>query len=102
MMVDSDPMNCGACGRACSMANVDDVECEEGLCYSSCQDGFDNDSLPAAPMPDDGCETPELPPHKRVFLTSETHFASFGGTTGADAICQATAASSAKYASSAR
>jgi hypothetical protein len=91
MMVDGDPMNCGACGRACSMMNVDRVDCEEGLCYSSCQDGFDNDSLPPAPTPDDGCETPELPPHKRVFLTSDPHFANFGNALAADAICQGTA-----------
>jgi len=91
MMVDSDPMNCGACGRPCSLMNVDQVECVAGLCQSSCIGNFVNELLPPAPAQDDGCETPLLPPHKRVFLTSDPHFANFGSALGADAICQSTA-----------
>lgn len=49
--------NCGMCGRACSNANVSAPSCAGGLCTSSCQPGSGNCTRPAAPNPDDGCET---------------------------------------------
>ncbi len=91
MMVGSDPMNCGACGRPCSMMNVDQVACVAGLCESSCIDDFDNDMLPPAPAPDDGCETFEPPPVKRVFVTDSPQDADFGSALAADAVCQSIA-----------
>ncbi len=53
----SDPLNCGACGRACSGAHVASVECTAGRCTSTCDLGYANCSTPAAPNSDDGCET---------------------------------------------
>lgn len=52
-----DPDNCGACGRACSAANVATRTCSAGLCTSTCTTGFGNCLTPAAPASDDGCET---------------------------------------------
>ncbi|MHB1845846.1 MAG: hypothetical protein ACYCWW_13550 [Deltaproteobacteria bacterium] len=49
--------SCGACGRACSNANVALLSCDGGLCDSSCLSGYGNCSEPAAPASDDGCET---------------------------------------------
>ena len=49
--------NCGACGRACSTTNVATATCTNGLCTSTCVAGYGNCTQPAAPTPDDGCET---------------------------------------------
>ena len=49
--------NCGACGRACSTTNVATAKCTNGLCNSTCSAGWGNCVQPAAPTPDDGCET---------------------------------------------
>ena len=49
--------NCGACGRACSTTNVATASCTNGLCTSTCTGGSGNCTRPAAPNPDDGCET---------------------------------------------
>jgi hypothetical protein len=55
----SDPSNCGACGRACSNANVAALSCSGGQCNSTCTagSGFSNCTEPVSPAPDDGCET---------------------------------------------
>jgi len=47
--------NCGACGRACSSANVATLECTNNACTSSCQPGFANCRRPTTGA-DDGCE----------------------------------------------
>lgn len=52
----ADLASCGACDRACSVANVAALECRDGACASSCAPGFANCSQ--VEMPDDGCETP--------------------------------------------
>ena len=49
--------NCGACNRACNGANVAATSCTDGLCDSECNSGFGNCTQPAAPDPDNGCET---------------------------------------------
>ncbi|TMK61192.1 MAG: hypothetical protein E6G53_16760, partial [Actinobacteria bacterium] len=54
---DVDVDNCGACGRACSTTNVSQVACSGAVCTSTCLTGYRNCSQPAAPLPDDGCET---------------------------------------------
>jgi hypothetical protein len=59
---DADPMNCGACGRACSSANTATLHCSGGTCDSTCQPNFGNCSMPAAGSSppytaDDGCES---------------------------------------------
>ncbi len=48
---------CGACDRLCSTTNTDKVSCSGGICTSTCLPGFANCTTPAAPTPDDGCET---------------------------------------------
>src|SRR5262249_32831140 len=53
----TDPGNCGKCGRACSASNVATAACTGGLCTSSCATGHGNCTQPAAPAADDGCET---------------------------------------------
>ena len=53
----ADVANCGACGRACSGANVASRACESGRCTSTCKLGFGNCAEPPAPLADDGCET---------------------------------------------
>jgi hypothetical protein len=52
----TDPGNCGKCGRACSAANVATPACTGGLCTSSCAMGWGNCVQPASPAADDGCE----------------------------------------------
>ncbi|MBI5531630.1 MAG: hypothetical protein HY898_02870 [Deltaproteobacteria bacterium] len=49
--------NCGACGRACSLANALVTNCISGACSPVCNTGFTDCTKPAAPSPDDGCET---------------------------------------------
>ncbi|MEZ4314771.1 MAG: hypothetical protein R3F14_42695 [Polyangiaceae bacterium] len=49
--------NCGACGRTCSGNNVAARSCSGGVCDSTCDLGFGNCTMPAAPMNDNGCET---------------------------------------------
>ncbi len=49
--------HCGACGRSCSTGEVDDLLCSNGRCTSTCKSGRSNCRTPAAPTPDDGCET---------------------------------------------
>ncbi len=49
--------NCGSCGRACSTANGYSAICVKGLCSLSCNYGWGDCNQPAAPTPDDGCET---------------------------------------------
>src|SRR5690606_9491389 len=53
----NDPTNCDACGRTCSSAGVSALACSAGVCSSSCLSGLGNCNQPAAPNPDDGCET---------------------------------------------
>ena len=52
-----DASACGACNRRCASNNVDSVSCSEGLCVSSCVQGYANCNLPVPPNSDDGCET---------------------------------------------
>jgi hypothetical protein len=49
--------HCGACNRPCATTNVQTAACVSGSCSSSCKDGWGNCGSPAAPQPDDGCET---------------------------------------------
>ena len=50
--------DCGACGRACAATNVaGTATCNGTACNSTCNAGYGNCSLPAAPAPDDGCES---------------------------------------------
>jgi len=95
-MVESDPMNCGACGRPCSTVGVASVSCSLGVCDSTCtaDSGVHNLIRPQAPFADDGCESLG----QRVFVTNDPFFANFGkgvtapiGALGADDDCQAAA-----------
>ena len=52
-----DPDHCGAPGRACGTTNVLERRCTDGVCTSTCQTGYWNVTLPAAPEADDGCES---------------------------------------------
>jgi hypothetical protein len=55
-----DILNCGGCGRAClATANkgVSAASCSGSLCKPTCLSGFADCTEPAAPAPDDGCET---------------------------------------------
>jgi hypothetical protein len=52
-----DVNNCGACGRKCSTTQASSVHCDLGVCDSLCNPGYGNCTQPAAPAPDDGCET---------------------------------------------
>ncbi len=79
-----DPLNCGACGRACFLQNVAMPLCRMGRCESICESGFVNLTLPGPELPDDGCELPG----RRVFVTPLPVLADFGGAAEADAICQ--------------
>jgi Cys-rich repeat protein len=57
------PTDCGACGRACSTANVQGTPtCTNGACNSACQPNFGNCNQPVAGPDggvavDDGCES---------------------------------------------
>jgi len=53
---DADVTHCGACGRACAGTNVASKSCAGGVCDSTCDIGFANCSMPAAPGADNGCE----------------------------------------------
>ncbi len=83
----TDPAHCGECGRACALDNVVVLACSAGACTPSCKPGFLDSSQPAAPAPDDGCETQGL----RVFVTSSPVPADFGGAVAADSECQSVA-----------
>jgi hypothetical protein len=52
-----DISSCGACGRACSSANVATPQCSSSLCKPACTTGWGDCNQPIAPNPDDGCET---------------------------------------------
>ncbi len=52
----TDPDNCGACGRACATNGVMSRSCGGGICTSTCVGLLDNCSMPVAPVMDDGCE----------------------------------------------
>lgn len=55
--VSTDLSNCGACGRACSSANVTTPGCNNKLCAPACATGWADCNHPVAPNADDGCET---------------------------------------------
>ncbi len=50
-------LHCGGCGRACVTAGTSSTRCENGLCDAICNAGGGDCMSPAAPTPDDGCET---------------------------------------------
>jgi hypothetical protein len=51
--LDTDPNNCGTCGRVCSLPNVDPQACRDGDCVvGACVSGFSDCTA------DPGCETP--------------------------------------------
>jgi hypothetical protein len=54
--LDDTIVHCGACDRACATAGVASVECNGGLCVSSCAAGSANCTTPSTGA-DDGCET---------------------------------------------
>ncbi len=51
--VDSDPDNCGDCGKVCSRAGTAKVVCAHGTCNVACKAHFGDCNK----KPDDGCET---------------------------------------------
>jgi hypothetical protein len=53
--VRDDPQNCGACGRACSTANVPTPVCSSGACTGACRSGWGDCNRD---LQSDGCETP--------------------------------------------
>jgi hypothetical protein len=55
--VSTDLDDCGACGRPCSMGQVDVPSCRAGRCDSTCVAGWGNCYQSAAPASDNGCET---------------------------------------------
>ena len=82
--LDTDPSNCGSCGRACSANGTANVRCTLGECDSTCTVGLVNLSRPVAPLADDGCEASG----SRVFVTSTPVLADFGGSLAGDTKCQ--------------
>lgn len=52
-----DPLNCGACGHACSSDGASTVACIAGVCSPTCNTGVGDCATPKAPASDDGCET---------------------------------------------
>src|SRR5262249_23041263 len=52
----TDKLNCGACGRSCALANASTTSCNGGACAPTCQAGYLNCNVPVPPAPDDGCE----------------------------------------------
>jgi len=54
----TDALNCGACGHACSGQGVLTKICTGGLCKPVCDVGLLDFSHPAPPVADDGCEAP--------------------------------------------
>jgi hypothetical protein len=59
--LNSDTAHCGACARACSIYRVKSggLSCALGLCNTNdCNAAWSNVTMPPAPEPDDGCETP--------------------------------------------
>jgi hypothetical protein len=55
--LDTDAGHCGACDRACSTTGAATLACTAGLCTPACATNFGDCTQPAAPTPDDGCET---------------------------------------------
>lgn len=53
----SDADNCGACDRACGMANASVRVCNAGTCAPVCATSFADCDTPTDPDVDDGCET---------------------------------------------
>src|SRR5690606_1844283 len=60
----TNPLHCGRCDRRCKLDNVRDqeAECEDGVCVSACEEGWENVNRPEAHPSgendgDDGCET---------------------------------------------
>ncbi len=52
--LNTDPLNCGACGKVCSLANAN-TACQAGTCViTSCKSGYADCDL----NPANGCETP--------------------------------------------
>ncbi len=51
--VESDPDNCGDCGKVCSRAGTSKVVCAKGACKVACRTHFGD----CNDKPDDGCET---------------------------------------------
>ena len=51
---DSDPFNCGGCGRGCSAVNASSAICEGGNCSLTCLGGYGDCNTDGI----DGCETP--------------------------------------------
>jgi hypothetical protein len=49
-------LHCGACNRGCVRTATSSVRCEAGRCHAICDTGGDC-AHPAAPTPDNGCET---------------------------------------------
>ncbi len=80
----TDVLNCGECGRACSVQGIVNVSCNGGVCDSACSAGRLNLAQPQAPAPDDGCEAIE----HRAFVTLAGYTPTFGGALGADTLCQ--------------
>jgi hypothetical protein len=70
--------NCGACGRACATTNTTALACSSSVCTPSCSAGFLDCIHPAAPAPDDGCEsvpcTGNTCPNKHSDGLSPPHF----------------------------
>jgi hypothetical protein len=57
--ITADVNACGGCNRKCLGTHVatGGMTCAAELCTSTCETGFGNCSQPAAPSPDNGCET---------------------------------------------
>ena len=55
--VTTNSLHCGACNRACVTAGTSSTRCEAGTCFAICDAGTGDCVHPAAPAPDDGCET---------------------------------------------
>jgi len=53
----TDTNNCGTCGRPCSAAHGYGQTCNQETCSTSCYAPWGDCKHPAAPAPDDGCET---------------------------------------------
>lgn len=84
----NDPMNCGACGHACSTDHADVAMppfCMAGQCMPLCMPPYVDVKHPQAPEPDDGCESQA----KFVFVSEAVVIPSMmGGLQGSDGLCQ--------------
>src|SRR5262249_40679727 len=52
-MVNTDPMNCGACGTICSNNNISNPTCQNNTCNGTCNTGFADCNMNKQM---DGCE----------------------------------------------